>query len=97
VLDLQEIFPQLKKYKLRLNPNKCTFGVEARKFLSYMLTNKGIETILDKCKAILEMKSLTCLKEVQQLTGRIAVLTRFLPTSVKISLPLFKALKKKEI
>ena len=24
---LQKIFERLKKYKLRLNPNKCTFGV----------------------------------------------------------------------
>jgi len=61
-----------------------------------MLTNRGIEANQDKCKAVLEMKSLTCLKEVQQLIGRIAALTRFLPASAKKSLPLFRALKRKE-
>ena len=43
VVDLRETFLQLPRYDLRLNPNKCTFGVEAGKFLGFMLTNRGIE------------------------------------------------------
>jgi hypothetical protein len=75
VADLQETFDQLRMYDLRLNPNKCTFGVEAGKFLSFMLTNHRIEINLDKCSVVLNMQSQRAIKEVQQLTGRIVALT----------------------
>ncbi|WJX63867.1 hypothetical protein P8452_48702 [Trifolium repens] len=42
-----------------------------------MLTNRGIEANLDKCQAIIDMRSPTSIKEVQQLTGRIAALSSF--------------------
>jgi hypothetical protein len=79
-----------------LNPNKCTFGVEAGKFLGFMLTNRGIEVNPDKCTAVLKMQSPKTIKEVQQLTGRIAALSRFLPASAKRSLPFFKTLHSKK-
>ena len=79
---------------MRLNPTKCTFAVEAGKFLGFMLTQREIEANPDKCKAILEMKSPTSLKEVQQLNGRLADLSRFLAGSALRSLPLFSLLRK---
>ena len=54
VADLQETFQQLRRYDLRLNPNKCTFGVEVGKFLGFMLTSRGIEVNPDKCSAVLK-------------------------------------------
>jgi hypothetical protein len=33
--DLDEVFQQLRKYDLRLNLDKCTFDVEAGKFLGF--------------------------------------------------------------
>jgi len=38
VEDLKELFLALDKYKLKLNPGKCVFGVKAGKFLGFMLT-----------------------------------------------------------
>lgn len=38
VRDLKEAFVILKKYNMKLNPTKCTFGVLSRKFLGYMVT-----------------------------------------------------------
>ena len=87
VADLRETFQQLRRYDLRLNPNKCTFGVEAGKFLGFMLTSRGIEVNPDKCGAVLNMQSPRTIKEVQQLIGRIAALTRFLPDSARKWLP----------
>ncbi|RDX78896.1 hypothetical protein CR513_40746, partial [Mucuna pruriens] len=40
---LGRVFEILRKYRLRLNPTKCSFGVQAGKFLGYMLTERGIE------------------------------------------------------
>ncbi|XP_072066109.1 uncharacterized protein [Arachis hypogaea] len=77
--DLEEIFHQIREYIMRLNPEKCAFGVQSGKFLDFMLTNRGIEANPEKCKAVLDMMSPKTIKEVQQLTGRLVALSRFLP------------------
>ncbi|XP_025669810.1 uncharacterized protein [Arachis hypogaea] len=77
--DLVEIFRQLRAYNMRLNPDKCAFGVQGGKFLGFMLTSRGIEANPEKCRAVLNMTSPKTVKEVQQLAGRIAALSRFLP------------------
>ncbi|XP_057770926.1 uncharacterized protein LOC130990714 [Salvia miltiorrhiza] len=41
--DLEEIFSVVRRHKLMLNPAKCTFGVQSRKFLGYKVTPEGIE------------------------------------------------------
>ena len=41
--DLTNIFEILRKHKLRLNASKCPFGVGSGKFLSYMVTHRGIK------------------------------------------------------
>ncbi|RDY14813.1 Retrovirus-related Pol polyprotein from transposon 17.6, partial [Mucuna pruriens] len=55
--DLEEIFTQVKKYNMRLNPNKYVFETQGGKFLGFMLTHRGIEVNPDKCEAIISMKS----------------------------------------
>ena len=52
VRDLGNIFEILRKHKLRLNAFKCSFGVGSGKFLSYMVTYRGIEVNPDQIKAI---------------------------------------------
>jgi len=42
VADLEELFTTIAKYKLKLNPKKCVFGVEAGKFLGFLVTECGI-------------------------------------------------------
>ena len=74
----------MRKYDIRLNLEKCVFGVRGGKFLGFMMTNKWIETNLDNCKANLKMRSPTNLKEVQRLVGRLTTLARFLPVLLKI-------------
>ena len=66
--DLTDIFAQLRQHSIRLN-HKCAFGVQVDMFMGFMLTSRGIEANLDKCKANLAMRSPASLREVQQLTG----------------------------
>ncbi|KAL0403949.1 UNVERIFIED_CONTAM: Retrovirus-related Pol polyprotein from transposon [Sesamum radiatum] len=94
VKDLEETFSILRKYKLKLNPAKCVFGVQGGRFLGFMVTQRGIEVNPLKIKAIIDMKTPTCLNEVQRLTGRIAALSRFISKSAEKSLPFFKTLRK---
>ncbi|XP_072064520.1 uncharacterized protein [Arachis hypogaea] len=94
--DLTEIFQQQRRYNMKLNQEKCAFGVQSRKFLGFMLTYRGIEANPEKCQAILNMRSPKTVKEVQQLTGRLAALARFLPRIAHRSHHFFKNLKKQE-
>ena len=50
VADLEELFVTISKYRLKLNPEKCVFGVEVGKFLGFMLTERGIEAKPDVSK-----------------------------------------------
>ena len=52
---LDKFLARLEKYNLRLNPNKCVFGVTSEKLLGHIVSERGIEVDLDKIKAIQEM------------------------------------------
>ncbi|XP_016207175.1 uncharacterized protein LOC107647621 [Arachis ipaensis] len=94
IQDLEEIFAQIRKYSMRLNPEKCAFGVKGGKFLGFILTSRGIEANPEKCQAILDIHSPKTTKEVQRLTGRLAALSRFLPCLAFKSFNFFQCLKK---
>ncbi|GKV39513.1 hypothetical protein SLEP1_g47271 [Rubroshorea leprosula] len=91
--DLAETFNNLRRCSMKLNPAKCTFGVESGKFLGLMVSRRGIEVNLEKIKAIEEMKPLRSTKDVQRLAGRIAALHRFISKSADKCLPFFKVLR----
>ncbi|XP_020209114.1 uncharacterized protein K02A2.6-like [Cajanus cajan] len=92
--DLTEVFQALWHHQMRLNLEKCVFGVSGGKFLGFMLSSRGIEANPDKCQAILDMKSPSTLKEVQKLAGRLTSLSRFLPCLAEIARPILLLLKK---
>mgnify|MGYP003703379791 FL=1 len=50
---LQKFFQRIREFRLRLNPQKCTFGVTAGKMLGFLITQRGIEVDPSKIKAIL--------------------------------------------
>ena len=94
VSDLEELFTTIAKFRLKLNPEKCIFGVKAGKFLGFLLTERGIEANPDKCAAILAMRSPATVKQVQQLTGRMTVLSHFVSASGEKGHPYFKCLRR---
>jgi len=91
-LDLAEVFNAIWRYNLRLNPEKCTFGVDRGKFLGFMLTRRGIKA--NRCQAIISMRSPTNVKEVQRLVGRLTTITRFLLKLADKTKPMINLLKK---
>lgn len=48
----------MRKFRLRLNPNKCTFEVRFDKLLGFIVRQRGIEVDPDKVKAIQSMSAL---------------------------------------
>ncbi|KAM1696491.1 hypothetical protein ACFXTN_028015 [Malus domestica] len=93
ITNLSETFTILKRYRMRLNPNKCAFGVDSGKVLGFMISQQGIEANLEKIKAIIDMKELVTSKDIQSLTGNVAALTRFISKATDRCAPFFKALK----
>ena len=58
---------------MKLNPDKCAFGVSVGKFLGFIVNNQGIEENLDKIKVVLDMLPPSNIKDIQCLTRRIVV------------------------
>ncbi|GJT64210.1 reverse transcriptase domain-containing protein [Tanacetum coccineum] len=94
VRDIEETFKTLREINMKLNPKKCTFGVEEGMFLGYKVNSKGLKVCPDKVDVVLSLPSLKCLKDVQKLNRKLASLNRFLAKSAEKSLPFFKTLKK---
>ena len=61
------------------------------------MDKRGIEAKPDKTKAILDIRSLRSVKEVQKLTGCIAALGRFMSKSADKWSPFFKTLKQTKV
>ena len=56
IADLEETFVNLNKYRWKLNPSKCIFGVPSGILLGYIISARGIEPNPDKVSAITNMK-----------------------------------------
>ena len=91
--DLEETFVNLRREGIKLNPDKCAFGVKAGKLLGFLVSERGIEANPEKIRAIQEMEPPRSAREVQRLTGRLAALSRFLSRSAERALPFFKTLR----
>jgi hypothetical protein len=91
--DLAETFASMRAARLRLNPEKCVFGVRQGKILGYLVSHRGIEANPTKIQAIINMTPPQSARDVQRLTGRLAALNRFISKSTERSLPFLKTLR----
>ncbi|XP_024459508.1 uncharacterized protein LOC112327981 [Populus trichocarpa] len=73
---LKKLFERLRKYELKLNPAKCSFGVKSGKLLGFVVSEKGIEVDPDKAKAIQSMPSPKTENEVLLSENDIVYMTR---------------------
>ena len=92
--DLRETFANLRRFRLKLNPAKCTFGVPAGKLLGFLVSSRGIEDNPKMIGAIERMELPKSLNDVQKFTGCLASLSRFVSRLGKKALPLYHLMKK---
>ncbi|PKI77713.1 hypothetical protein CRG98_001897 [Punica granatum] len=85
---------EIEKYKLQLNPAKCTFGVKSGKLLGFVVSEKGIEVDPDKVKEILELPSPSTVCEVRSFLGRLNYIVRFIANLIDKCQLLFRLLRK---
>jgi len=92
---LRRLFERLRKYQLKLNPAKCSFGVKTGKLLGFIVSGRGIEVDPDKAKAIQEMPAPKTEKEVRSFLGRLNYIARFISQLTVTCEPIFRLLRKK--
>ena len=76
--DLAETFANLRRYDIKLNPSKCTFGVPGGKLLGFLVSKQGINANPEKIGTMLRMKRPVRVNDVHKLTGCLAALSRFI-------------------
>jgi hypothetical protein len=94
--DLDVAFKCLKTKNIKLNPEKCVFGVPRGMLLGFIVSKRGIEANPEKIAAITKMSHIRDLKGVQRVTGCLAALIRFISRLGEKVLPLYRLLKKSE-
>jgi hypothetical protein len=96
IADLAETFANLRRYRCKLNQEKCVFGVPSGRLLRFMVCHRGIKANPTKVNAIRRMNRPTGKKDVMKLTGMMAALGRFISKLGKKGMPFFKLLKKSD-
>ena len=81
---------------MRLNPKKYTFGVTSGKLLGYMVSERDIETDLDKMRVIIDMPALRTEREIRGFLGRLQYISRFIARLKNICEPIFQLLRKSQ-
>jgi hypothetical protein len=94
--DLRIAFSCLRANGVKLNPEKCVFGVPRGMLLGYIVSQRGIEANPEKVVALERMCLIRELKGVQKVLGCLAALSRFISRLGEKGLPLYRLLKKHE-
>jgi hypothetical protein len=96
VCDLRVAFDCLRANGVKLNPEKCVFGVPRGMLLGYIVSQRGIEPNPEKAATLQRMGPIRDLKGVQKVLGCLATLRRFISWLGEKGLPLYRLLKKHE-
>src|SRR5438105_13441093 len=96
ISDLSETFTNLRRFRWKLNLEKCLFGVPSGRLLGFIVSYRDIEANPEKLKDIFKMNSSTALKDVHKLIGCMATLSRFVSRLGKWAMPFYKLLKKQD-
>ncbi|XP_012487958.1 uncharacterized protein LOC105801172 [Gossypium raimondii] len=91
---LRKLFLRLRKFQLKLNPAKYTFGARLGKLLGFMVSKKGIEIDPDKVKFIQELPPPRTQKEFRGFLGRLNYIARFISQLTEKCDHIFRLLKK---
>jgi hypothetical protein len=96
VRDLRVAFDCLQANRVKLNLEKCIFGVPRGMLLGYIVSLRGIEPNPEKVAALEWMGPIGDLKGVQKVLGCLTALSRFVSRLGEKRLPLYQLLNKHE-
>jgi hypothetical protein len=96
VNDLRVAFNCTRANGVKLNPEKCVFGVPRGMLLGYIVSRWGIKPNPEKVTALERMGPIRDLKGVQKVLGCLAAFSRFISRLGEKGLLLYRLLKKHE-
>ncbi|KAG9458315.1 hypothetical protein H6P81_002823 [Aristolochia fimbriata] len=94
LLDLRAVFERLRRFQLKMNPLKCTFGVTSGKFLGFLVHHRGIKIDQSKIDAIQKMPEPRNVSELKSFQGHLAYIRRFISNLAGRCQPFSRLLKK---
>ena len=91
---LERVLQAARKNNLKLNPDKCMFGVKELTFLGGKLTDQGVKPDPKKISAITNMERPKDKQEVQRFLGMVTYLAKWIPGFSEKTTPLRSLLHK---
>ncbi|XP_071576343.1 uncharacterized protein [Temnothorax nylanderi] len=89
---LEKVLRRLEEANLRVNREKCIFGVRTMEFLGYQISSKGIQPLKSKLDAINKMPEPKCVRDLQVFLGGINFYARCIKDRAVIAEPLHRLL-----
>ena len=84
----RRVLEKARMNNLKLNKDKCQFGVTEVTFLGDRLTQNGVQPYVEKVIAIQEMPQPSSIKELQRFLGMVTYLARWIPDLSSVAAPL---------
>lgn len=88
------VFDRLRKFNLKLQPDKCEFLRREVAYLGHIITDKGVSPNPEKVKAVTEFPKPTNVKQIKSFLGLVGYYRRFIENFSKLTKPLTALLKK---
>ncbi|XP_039761835.1 uncharacterized protein LOC120634993 [Pararge aegeria] len=92
--NLSNIFDRLRKFHLKLQPDKCEFLRREVSYLGHIITDEGVKPNPEKTRAVEEFPIPKRPKDIKSFLGLVSYYRRFIPNLSKIAKPLTTLLKK---
>jgi hypothetical protein len=89
ITNLEETFANLQRFWIKLNPEKCVFGVPKGKLVGFMVSDHGIKANQEKIEAIQRLRPIQNLKGIHRLVRCVAALISFVSRLEQKGMPLY--------
>lgn len=76
---LRRVLMRCRLYNLKMNPEKCVFGVTLGKFLGFIVHQRGIDVDPAKTRAMITSPAPSSKKELKSFLGKLSYIRRFIP------------------
>ena len=91
---MREVFRRLRKYNLKLQPDKCEFLRKEVTFLGHKISERGVKPDACKVESVKNFPTPKTVKQLKSLLGLVGYYRKFIPQFSKIAAPLHKLLKR---
>ncbi|CAB0006809.1 unnamed protein product, partial [Nesidiocoris tenuis] len=92
--NVEEVLRKARKFNIKFNPKKLQYKQEKVKYLGLIFASDGICPDEERVRAITEIETPTCVRELQRFLGAVNFINKFIPSFSKVTSNLRILLKK---